>query len=135
MGNIATENLAMIRLALGEENMSRTGTSEWKSPKSPRLKKARQAKSKVRNMHIISLDIKVILRKNSSRQSNQSIPHTAVMFYGYSVNMYENFFPNFGNKRTGCSITTRRCFHHTIVCKIKLTVVPNPSYSPYLDHC
>jgi hypothetical protein len=42
-----------------------------------------------------------LFRKNSSWQGRQSIPHTAVTFYGDCVKMCEDLFANFGDKRTG----------------------------------
>jgi hypothetical protein len=38
-------------------------SSQWKSPNSPRLKKVRQAKSKVKTMLIIFFDIKGFVHK------------------------------------------------------------------------
>jgi hypothetical protein len=67
-----------------------------KSQKSPRPKKARQMKSKVKCMLSILLDIKGIT-KNSSWHAKQSIPHPTVMFYGQCVKMCEDFALNFGD--------------------------------------
>jgi hypothetical protein len=53
-----------------------------------------------------SLTSRELFTKNSSRQAEQSIPHTTVKFYGDCVKMYEDFAPNFDDKRTGCCITT-----------------------------
>jgi hypothetical protein len=39
-------------------------------------------------------------------QAKQSIPHTTVTFYGDCVKMCDDFEPNFGDKITGCYITT-----------------------------
>jgi hypothetical protein len=66
-------------------------------PKSPRPKKARQMKSKVKTMLIIFFDL---FTKNSSWQTNQSIRYTTVTFYGDCVIICENFAPNFGHKRS-----------------------------------
>jgi hypothetical protein len=43
---------------------------------------------------------------NSPWQIKQSIPHTAITSYCDCVKMCEDFAPNFGERRTGCSITT-----------------------------
>jgi hypothetical protein len=75
-------------------------------PNSARPKKARQVKSKVKRMLIISFDIKEMFTKNSSRQSKLSILHTTATFYGDCKKMCEDFSPNFGDKRTGCCIMT-----------------------------
>jgi hypothetical protein len=89
----------------------------------------RQTKREVKSMFIIFFDI----INNSSWQARWSILHTTVMIYGDCVKMYENFTPNFGNKRTGCCITT---MHHLIfhfsseifLTKNNMTVVPHPPY-------
>jgi hypothetical protein len=47
----------------GEESMSGTQVMEWKIGKSPRLKKVRQVKSKVKNMPTIFFEIKGIVHK------------------------------------------------------------------------
>jgi hypothetical protein len=44
--------------------------------------------------------------KNSSWQAKQLIPHTTVMFYVECLKMCKGFSPDFGDKRTGCYITT-----------------------------
>jgi hypothetical protein len=80
-------------------------SSQWKSPNSPRPKKARQMKSKVKSVLIIFFDIKGVVQKEFVL-AGQSIQHTNVTFYGNCVKMCEDFAPNFGNKRTGCCITT-----------------------------
>jgi hypothetical protein len=49
---------------------------------------------------------KSIRTKNLSWQAKQSILHITVMFYGDCVKMCEDFASTFGDKRTGCCITT-----------------------------
>jgi hypothetical protein len=71
-----------------------------------RPKKAKQVKSKVKSMLIIFFDIKGIVHKEFVRAAKQSISHATVKFYGECVKMCEDFSLNFGDKRTGCSITT-----------------------------
>jgi hypothetical protein len=51
-----------------------------------------------------------LFTKNLSWQAKQSIPHATVMFYGDCLKICENFAPNFGDKITGCCITTTRLF-------------------------
>jgi hypothetical protein len=46
------------------------------------------------------------ITENSSWQSKQSVPHTAVTFYGDCLKICEDFAPNFGDKRTGCYVMT-----------------------------
>jgi hypothetical protein len=98
LGKSATETLAMIKQAFGEESMSHA----WKSPNSLRPEKVRQVKSKVKNMIIIFFDIKQIVHK-------EFVLAGQTMFYGKCVKMCEDFAPNFGDKRTGCcSMTMHR---------------------------
>jgi hypothetical protein len=83
------------------------------SPNSPRLKKARQVKSKVVSAcSLFSLISRGLSTKNSFWQARQSIPHTTVTFYGDCMKIGEDFAPNFGIKRTGYFITT---MHHLIL--------------------
>jgi hypothetical protein len=44
--------------------------------------------------------------KNLPWQAKQSILHTSEAFYGECMEACEDFATNFGNKRTGCYITT-----------------------------
>jgi hypothetical protein len=56
--------MVMIRQALEERRMSFTQVFEWKSSNSPKPKKARQVKSKVKSILIIFFDIKVIVHRD-----------------------------------------------------------------------
>jgi hypothetical protein len=96
----------------------------WKSPNSPRLKKARQVKSKVKRMLINFFDIKEVVHKEFLCQATQSILHTTVMFYSNCVKMWEDFALNFGNKRTGCCITTTHLL--TLLFSPNITAIPHP---------
>jgi hypothetical protein len=60
-------------------------------------------------MLIIFFDIKGDVTNNLSWQAKQSIPHATVMFYSNCVKIFEDFALNFGDKRTGCCIST---MHH-----------------------
>jgi hypothetical protein len=68
----------------------------------------RQVESKVKSLLIIFFDMKRIVHKEFFL-AGQSIPCTAVIFYGDCMKIYKDFAPNFGNKRTGCCIMTT---HH-----------------------
>jgi hypothetical protein len=59
-------------------------------------------------MLIISFDIKQIVLKEFvlAGQTVNSAYYCDI--YGDWMKMYENFAPNFGDKRTGCCITTHR---------------------------
>jgi hypothetical protein len=76
-----------------------------------RPRKARQVKSKVKSMLIILFDIKGIAHKDSSSwRAIQSISCNAVKFYGDCLEMCEDFYLNYSDKRTGCCIMTTRRF-------------------------
>jgi hypothetical protein len=71
-------------------------------------KKARQVKSKVRNILIIFFDTMGIVHKEFVLVGQTPIPHTTVTFYGDCVKICEELDPNFDDKRTGCFNTTHR---------------------------
>jgi hypothetical protein len=75
-------------------------------PNSPRSKNGDMWRAKSRACSF-SLTSRGLLTKNSSWQVKQLIPHTTVTFYGDCVKMWDDFAPNFGDKRTGCNITTK----------------------------
>jgi hypothetical protein len=65
----------------------------------------RQVKSRVKSTFIL-FDIKGIVRKEFVL-AGQSILLTTVKFCSYCMKMCKDFALNFGDKRTGCGITTR----------------------------
>jgi hypothetical protein len=73
-----------------------------------------------------------LFTKTLSWHAKQSIPHIIVMFHSYCVQMCKDL--NFGDKRTGCCITTTHRitppFHQKY-----LTVVPHTFFSPDLAPC
>jgi hypothetical protein len=75
-------------------------------PNLPKTENARQVKSKVKSMLFIFFNMKRIVHEEFMLVAKQEIPHTSDKFYGDCVNVCEHFSPNFGNKRTGCCITT-----------------------------
>jgi hypothetical protein len=121
----------MIRQAFGEESMN-----HMESPNSSRPRKATQVKSKVKSMLIIFSDIKGVVHKEFVLQAKQSIPHTTVTFYCNCLKMYKDFTPNFGDKRTGCFITTT---HHRLSLPFspgnflpKITRLSTPTHPTFL---
>jgi hypothetical protein len=77
-----------------------------------------------------SLTSRGLFTKNSSWQAEQSIPHTALTFCGYCKKICEDFSPNFGDKRTGCCITTTHSLTRpfsagNFFTKNNMAVVPN----------
>jgi hypothetical protein len=92
--------MEMIRKAFGDESMNLTQVIEWKSPNSPRTRKARQVKSKVESMPIMFLHIKETVCKEFV------LAGQTVNSAYYSDVLDEDFAPNFDDKRTDCFITT-----------------------------
>jgi hypothetical protein len=102
-------------------------------PNSLRPKKARQLKSKVKSILIIFFGTKGIVHK-------EIILHTTVMFYAEFMHMCKYFAPNFGDKRTGCSIITTN--HLALPSspgnffnKNTMIVIPHIPYLPDLAPC
>jgi hypothetical protein len=97
----------------------RTGNKPWavlgksKLTETKKKKKKKGATGEEQNQeydHHFSLKSRGLSTKWSSRQAIQSFPLTTVTFYGYCLKMYEDFVPNFDEKRTGCCITTAHRF-------------------------
>jgi hypothetical protein len=65
--------------------------------------------------------------ENLSWQAKQSILHTTVAFYGDCVKMYEDFTPNFEDKRADC-ITKVHSLMLPFFTRNNMTVVPYPPY-------
>jgi hypothetical protein len=74
------------------------------SPDSPSSEKMQLAKSKVMCMLIIFFDVKGIVHKEFVL-ADQTV-NSAYNFYGDCVKTCEDSAPNFGDKTTGCCITT-----------------------------
>jgi hypothetical protein len=108
LGKSATETLATIRQAFGEEGMGRTWVFEWHA-RFRGAGKTERPRAKSRACLSFSFTSRGMFIKNSSWQAEQSIPHTIVTFYGDCMKMCEDFTLKFGNKRTACCITTT---HH-----------------------
>jgi hypothetical protein len=104
-GNSATKALAMIRQAFGEESMShiQRAQTHWD------WKRRDRWRTKSRVCSSFSLTSRGLFVKNLPWQAKQSIPYTTVMLYYDCMEMCEDFVLNFGDKRTGCCITST---HH-----------------------
>jgi hypothetical protein len=50
-----------------------------------------------------------LLTSNSSWQAKQSFAHTTVAFYSTCMKMCDDFYPNVGDKRTGCHENAMAC--------------------------
>jgi hypothetical protein len=85
--------------------------SLWESPNSPRMRKARQVRSKVKSMTLFFLTSRGFFIKDSSWQAKQSSPHTTVTFHDGCVKMCEDFTPNFGYKKLAVALRQRTVSH------------------------
>jgi hypothetical protein len=65
----------------------------------PKIGKIGEEQSQENNHHFLTS--MGLFTKNSSWQTKQSIPHTAVTFYGDCIKMCKDFAQNLGKKRTG----------------------------------
>jgi hypothetical protein len=100
-----TETLVILRHAFGEESMSCTQKVQTHRDQ----KMWDRCIAKLRACSWFSWTSRRLFAKNSSWQAKQSIMHTTVIFNGDCVKMCHDFTPKFGDKRTGCYITT---MHH-----------------------
>jgi hypothetical protein len=94
--------MAIIRKTLREGNME--------SPNSPRPKNRRETgkEQSQQHAHHFLRHQGGLFTNSSPCQVKQPIPHTTVTLCGDCVKMCEDFFSNFGDKGTGCCITTTR---------------------------
>jgi hypothetical protein len=88
----------------GYDPETKQQASQWKSPNSPRQKKERQPKSKLKSTHTT----KGIVHKEFVLAGQQSILHTTVMFYGDCMKMGEDFTLNSADKRLAVASRTHR---------------------------
>jgi hypothetical protein len=120
LGKGATESLTMIRQAFGKESMSRSWVFEWYA-RFRTNRQARPVKSKVRNILIISFDVK------------GNVPRTTVTFYDDCVKMrrlrselwrQKNWLSHQDNTQSHISFFTK-----DFLTKSNMTVIPFPSFS------
>jgi hypothetical protein len=93
----------------GNDETSVCGRKHGPYTESPKSLKPKQVKSKVKGMLINFFDIKANVHKEFVLE-NQTVNSSYYCdVYGDCVKMCEDIAPNFGDKRTGCCITTT---HH-----------------------
>jgi hypothetical protein len=100
-----TGTLAVIKQAFEEESINsirKVQTHRDKKGEIIEEKKSRACSS-------FSLTSKRLFTKNSSRQARQLISLVTATSYGDCFKMCEDFNQNFGDKTTGCCITTTHC--------------------------
>jgi hypothetical protein len=96
----------MIGQAFGVESMSRTRVFGWHARVRADRKRRDRWRAKSRACSTFPLTSRGLSIKDSSWQAKEYIPHTTATFYGDCVKVCKDFAPNFGDKRTGCCITT-----------------------------
>jgi hypothetical protein len=94
----------MIRQVFREESMNHT----WKSQTQQDQKWQTSEEQSQEHAHHFLIS-RGLFTKISFWQAKQSSLLTTVTFYGDCVEMCEDFTPKFGEKRTGCCITTTHC--------------------------
>ena len=134
---LASDDETLSRVISGDESWvygynseTKQQSSQWKSPMSPRPKKARQVKSNVKSMIITFFDVKGIVHKNLSQQAKLWILGSTAMFCGDCMKTYEDVAPNFGKNRPGCCTMTMQNKN-----KNKMAVISHLPYSPDLAPC
>jgi len=87
---------------------TKTQSSQWKSPGSPRPKKARQVRSNIKSMLICFFDQKGTVHKNLFLLVKQLTLHSTSKFWNVSGIMCEGSNLISGNTTHGCSTMTMR---------------------------
>jgi hypothetical protein len=139
LGKSATETLAKIRQAFGKKAWAvRECLIGMLGAEQNQV--IVKVKAKSRACSTFALASRELFAKNLSWQAKQSITHTSVTFYDDCGKLCEDFTPNLGDKRTGCSITTTHSLTHPFSPRkfwpnTNLLVVLHPPYSPGLALC
>jgi hypothetical protein len=93
-------------------------------------------RAKSRAFSLFSLTSRGLSTKNSSWKAKQLILHTTVTFYGDCMKMFKDFASTFGDRSTGCSITTTHCltlpFSPGILFLPKTTWLSSPNHLTFL---
>jgi hypothetical protein len=95
---------------------------------SVQTQKGEHAKGKVRSMLISFLSIKEIVHKEFVLESQTSVPHTTVTFYGDCLKMCEDFAPNFGDMHYDSAPSHTSFFTREFFRKNNITIFPHLPY-------
>lgn len=124
----------------GYDPETKQQSSQWKSPTSPRPKKARQVKSKVKSMLLVFFDTKGIVHK-------EFVPPNQTVNSTYYCDVLRRLRENVRRRRPELWRRGNWMLHHdnapchtslfttNFLAKNKMTVVPHPPYSPDLAPC
>jgi len=119
----------------GYDPETKQQSSQWKSPTSPRPKKARQVKSNIKSLIITFFDVKGIVHTGQTVNS------------GFYCNVLRRLRENVRRRRPKLWRERTWLLHHDIapshtsvltqqfLAKNKMTVIPHPPYSPDLAPC
>jgi len=146
---LASDDETLSRVTTGEswvygyDPETKQQSSQWKSPTSPRPKKARQVKSNVKSMIITFFDVKGIVHK-------EFVPTGQTVNSGFYCDVLrrlrENMrshFPQLWREQTWLLRCDNALSHTSVLtqqflAKNKIAVIPYPPYSPDLaprDFC
>lgn len=124
----------------GYDPETKQQSSQWKSPGSPRPKKARQVKSKVKSMIIVFFDTKGIVHK-------EFVPPNQTVNSAYYCDVLRRLRENVRRRRPELWRQGNWLLHHdnapchtslltrTFLAQNNMAVVPHPPYSPDLAPC
>ena len=137
----------LSRVITGDENWvygydpeTKRQSSQWKSPTSPRPKKARQVKSNLKSMIITFFDIKGIVNKEfvpTGRTVNSGFYYEVLWTLREKACRHlpqlwreQTWLLHHDNAPSHTSVLT-----HQFLAKNKIAVIPHPLYSPDLAPC
>lgn len=124
----------------GYDPETKQQSSQWKSPNSPRPKKARQVRSHVKSMMIIFFDIEGVVHK-------EFLPHGETVNGKFYCEVLKRLRESIRRKRPDKWLSNDWFLHHDnapshtalvvrqFLASKNITVIPHPPYSPDLAPC